>query len=164
MKFRAILSATLLSAGIAQAAPVSTAIGNVNVLGTNYAVSLLYDSDHNTGLQSFNALQPSITFTNSADSFAAATALVNTFGTGYNFNPGGANGVRIVYGVTDINYQYHSIFTGSVFGPFDRLKDGGNTFSFAQFSAVTAVPEPENYAMMMLGLAVVGLARRQRKA
>ncbi|HEX7373727.1 MAG TPA: PEP-CTERM sorting domain-containing protein, partial [Steroidobacteraceae bacterium] len=158
--------ALLVAAGV-QAAPTSTGIGAVTILGTAYDVSLLYDSDGTWESQSFNALGPTLTFTTQADATAAAEALRDTFGTSFDWSPAGSisDGTRVIFGFDDSTYSYMTVtHTGPtyVFGPFTVSRDYANTFSFAQFT--TAVPEPETYALMLLGLAGLGVVARRRRS
>jgi hypothetical protein len=169
MKLRiAGAAAALLLAGAVHAAPTTTAIGNVNVLGTSYAVSLLYDDAGDVNQQSFNALLPAITFTNASDALAAATALRDTFGASFDWVPASSQqykGVRVAYDFTASTYDYFTVSdccnAPFVYGPFNGVdRTGGNYFSFAQFTAA-AVPEPETYALMFTGLGLLAVARRR---
>jgi hypothetical protein len=161
-------AAALLIAGAAHAAPTTTAIGNVNVLGTSYAVSLLYDDAGDVNQQSFDALLPSITFTNASDALAAATALRDTFGASFDWVPASSStykGVRVAYDSTPSAYDYFTVSdccsSPFVYGPFNAGRTDGNYFSFAQFTTTAAVPEPETYALMFTGLGLLAIARRR---
>lgn len=59
---------------------------------------------------------------------------------------------------TSINFTNASLGTGLVWNTSNLYANG--TISVA---SVTAVPEPESYALMMLGLGVVAMVRRQKK-
>jgi len=145
---------------LAQAVPVLTPIGTVTINSTVYSVSLLSDSA--SADQSFDDLNPSITFSDAASAQAATAALIAAFGLGFDWNPTCAlcfDGVRVVYGFDADTYQY---FTASasfgLSGPFDRSRTENNAFSFAQF---TAVPEPS--ALMLLGFGLVSFALSRRR-
>jgi PEP-CTERM motif len=168
MKFCVIVAAALLAAAGAQAEPTSAAIGMVRILGTEYDVSLLYDSGRHFALQSFDELSPTVTFTTQADATAAAEALRDAFGARFDWHPAAAadfNGTRIVFALDDTRYDYVTVSgccgRSNVFGPFSRGRGDANYYSFAQFAL--AVPEPEACAMMLLGLAAVGMASRRRQ-
>jgi len=165
MKIRVIAATACLAAFSAQAVPTTTVIGTVNVLGTDYSVSLLYDSLGDWYQQSFNALNPTITFITMADAAAAAQAMVDTFGAGFDWNPAAdpdEKGTRVPYSSSAIYYEHMDLCCGTtdVYGPHSWSRDGRSTYSFAQFAPV---PEPETYAMMALGLVVLSLARRRRQ-
>jgi hypothetical protein len=170
-----LLPAFLLCACITTTASAGqiTLADSVSILGTEYTVSLLY-SDltdlHGSFLgQSFNSLNPTITFTTQADATAAAVSLRDTFGADFDWHPiSSLNGVRIVYSFDSSDYNYMTVSDccggSNVYGPHTISRDHGNFFSIAQFTAREAVPEPESYALMMLGLASLRLAARRRQA
>lgn len=91
-------------------------------------------------------------------------ALRDTFGASFDWNPaypGFYSGARIVYSFDSSKYTYLTVSNCCSPGPWVLERDSGNVFSFAQFTA--AVPEPQTYAMMALGLAALGLVRRRRQ-
>ncbi len=150
------------------AVPMTTFVGNVTILGNDYAVSSLYDSAANAAAQSFNALNPTITFTTQADATAAVTAINAAF-LGYVWNPGfGANsiGTRVAFSMVGNSYSFMTVAFGNApSGPFTTTKTAANFFSFAQFARISAnVPEPGSIALIGLGLTVMGFRRRQIKA
>jgi hypothetical protein len=155
-----LASALLLGAPMAQAVPTLTPIGNVTIGSTLYAVSLLSATENFD--QSFDALNPTITFTDEASARTAIEALVDTFGLGFDWNPTCSycfDGVRVVFGFDDDSYQYWSASLSGIFGPSDQPRGGLNNFSFAQF---TAVPAPGALALLSFGLAGLSLSRRRR--
>ena len=89
------------------------------------------------------------------------------FGPGTKWNPAQSRrdnqGTRVAFsaGATEYSYMTVAQFGGApyVFGPFTRGRDERNAFSFAQLKPV---PEPETYALMLLGLAGVGALRRRQ--
>jgi hypothetical protein len=59
-----------------------------------------------------------------------------------------------------LNYQFYGFASATGLGSFAFARQ--DTASFAV--SVTAVPEPENYAMLLAGLGVVGVTVRRRRA
>jgi hypothetical protein len=164
---------TLLVAGVtmgsAFATPTTQFEGTATILGNTYNVSVLYDP---TGSESFNALSPTITFTNLADAIAAGDALITQFGSGFDWNPFnlGLDGGRIVYAADASNYSYVTIClveagcsSTDANGPFTAGVDDTNAFTFIQFSPVTGVPEPITLSLFGAGLAGMAAMRRRNK-
>jgi len=156
----------------AQAVPITTDVGNVTILGSNYLLSILYDSEGNPRNQSYDALMPSITFNTEADAAAAAEAIDSAF-PNMNWNPkkpaNSPNGTRVVYAllVEDMikKYSVMSVIKSrnpsSPVGPANIARGIQSSFSFAQFTFVNAVPEPSIIALFAAGLIGLGFARRK---
>jgi PEP-CTERM motif len=68
-------------------------------------------------------------------------------------------------GVTgNISYAFGALAAGSYYYAVTGDADGPNGGSYSLTSAVTAVPEPQTYALLLAGLGVVGfLAHRRRR-
>lgn len=77
------------------------------------------------------------------------------------------------FGKTGIIYDYAPRFVGLELGDRNRTSFAGNTISIDKWASgepgdyirvltVTAVPEPETYALMLAGLAALGCAVRRR--
>lgn len=162
---QSVAAAVVLSVtGLGAQAATLTAIGEVNILGTDYMVSLLSDIDFDS--QSFANLKPTITFTNLSDAQAAASALLTKFGSNYDWNPtciGCYDGVRVAYGFDAVQYDYVTITDSNIiYGPFSISVNDANIFSFAQFT--TVVPEPGTVPMMLVGLGLIALIVWRRSA
>ena len=163
----AALLGAFMSIGVAQASPISTSIGNVSILGSEYAVSLLSDTSYD--LQTISNLSPSLTFTTQSDATAAANALLSTFGAGYLWNPtctGCAQGVRVLFDLGSSTYSYLTVYGGAVNGPYTLSIFDGNNFSVAQFAALapSAVPLPASLFMMLGGIGALSFVTRRKKA
>jgi hypothetical protein len=156
-----LLATGLLAGPMTAQSSTLTPIGNITVDSTVYSVSLL--SDVSSDLQTFNLLNPSITFNTAASAQAARDALVATFGLGFDWNPTCTvcfDGVRVVYGFDAISYFYFTANVLGSFGPVSSGRDVVNGFSFAQFTPVAA-PEPGTLALLTLGLLGLGMSRRK---
>lgn len=147
------------------ASPTYTSIGDFDILGTSYSVSLLSDTSLQT--QTFNALSPSITFTTEADATEAVNVLLNALGASYDWNPtciDCTDGFRVVFGFTDTTYSYMTgYYLGGPNGPFTVSRDGANNFSFAQFTPNNSVPEPGTLALLSISLAGITAKRRKQQ-
>ena len=86
-----------------------------------------------------------ITFDNNL--FPNASPVLNTFGVAF-YTAGGAT-----WNIFSSGNQYE-LFTNSIPGNVDKIGA----------LSVTAVPEPESYAMMLAGLALMGTIVRRRKS
>jgi hypothetical protein len=163
--FLKLLTMTLLAGPVvAEAVPTLTPIGSVTVDSIVYNVSML--ADVSTELQSFDALNPSITFATAESAAAARDALVSTFGLGFNWNSTCTfcfDGVRVVFGFDAVNYQYVTASLLGTFGPFSRSRTEANAFSIAQFTRVQ-VPEAGTLALLYVGLTGLALSRRRKSA
>ena len=146
--------------------------GSDAVIATYQGNSAAYSNDLylvNTGAFVFNNHGNNPGDTVNLGSFAAGTELlfklhVNDTGNDFFTGPGSRNPDQHTHarvqdawlpGVTLVSFE--DLFNG----PFDY---NDLSFSFSNTrSAVTAVPEPETYAMMLAGLGLLGFVARRRK-
>jgi hypothetical protein len=185
MKQASVSLALILVSAAAAAVPVTQTVGSATILGTTYEVSVLGDSAGESAAQSFNDLDPSITFTTLADALAAATTLQSVFGAAdFDWQPWGIaptdggtvnTGGRIAYQSSAQSYSYVTLvpgltvngIAGGPFGPFQNVsRDAPNLYTFIQFrAAATSVPEPGALGLLGLGLFAASLSRmRSRRA
>ena len=112
------------------AIPMTTNVGNVTILGSDYNLSILYDSFGLNSNMSFNDLMPSITFTTQAAATAAVTSIDAAF-MNFDWSPNNSsNGPRVAFATDGIDYDYMTVSGGnSPFGPFTQNVVTSNNFS-----------------------------------
>jgi len=161
--------ASMLFISNSYAAIMTTDLGNVDILGTTYYVQFIQD-DQGYDANSYNAINPGLTFTTEADAAAAVNAILAATDASFDFTPAAwsdYNSFRVAYAATATTYDY---LTGgyefpSPAGPFVGYDaNGGNLFSFAVFSAARDVPAPASLALLGLGLIGVSFSRRRKAA
>ncbi len=154
------------------AALMTTLVGNVNVLGSEYSLSILYDDSGASSDQSFNVLAPSITF-NTVESATVAVNAIATAYPRYDWSPAfrNSNGTRVAFDLSvPDNYSYMTVFNnipGGPFtgGPFTQPLTASNTLSFAQFTDISAVPIPATVWLFGTGvIGLIGFSKRRKAA
>lgn len=161
---KTLLAAALAGAGFAsQAATVvvnfqSTAFDGGSLVGQSFNGQFSYD-DSALSASTWTLPLLSLSFSLGGQSYTLGQADAGT--TGAAFEAGSLIGVNAVYagGVRSIELV-------SGFGtPYAFYQQGSGNYGYADLSFSTAaVPEPESYALMLAGLALVGFMARRRKA
>lgn len=106
-------------------------------------------------------------------------SMINAFGANWDLSPGGeGQGLQLYVGNQMVFGEIANTFTGGFFGivstnafslisvhsgTIDELAET-HTVDNVVFGSVSAVPEPESYALMLAGLCLVGAIARRRKA
>ncbi len=152
--------------------------GGGNIIGTFEGSDAGYDSQLRLVVTSesytssfiFPNHSTAVGTTFSFGSFAAGAPLdfqLYVENTGYTWHTGPGSGN--VDGMIHANVIYDWNGTGRTFVGFEDLYGGGDQdyndhmFSFTNVTRVTAIPEPEIYAMLGLGLGLMGWVGRRRK-
>ncbi len=137
---------TLAAGTLGYVTSVNTALGAANSVviaagASGYAGTTNKFSDNGAGLLNFSN---------------AGSVASNSYLTGLNF-------MRIDALATTTNPSVYTPYSDDGFGVKAYL-DGTNTLHIAAVAPVTPVPEPENIAMLMAGLGLMGaIARRRNK-
>jgi hypothetical protein len=136
--------------------------------GNNYTAGL--DAVH----VSAGAFEDTFTFTPSISGWLNGSLITTSFGThdNINFTSASINGISYVFSPTGPNefaFSPVAYATGplilKVFGVAGPLLAAGTNIaaSYAGTVNVSAVPEPETYAMMLGGLGLIGFMAKRRK-
>ncbi len=175
--FKKLILAAAIAAGSigAHAAPVDSTVnaevdGNASVnllIGSFSALSALNDVVINFSLFTMpsygfitgNVISPTLSIS------LSPSGATQSLGSG---TPGGAYAMLGLINGSLTNFS--ASFSGVAGGTYavrllDSTNPTGNLVAATNFSAsVTAVPEPETYAMMLAGLGAIGFLSRRRKA
>ncbi len=178
--FKKLVIAAAIAVGSfgAQAALVDTNVysdvdGNASVnlpIGSFVAMSALSDVLVNFSLFTLNAIPPTIPGTVISPSLMIS---LTPSGPGQSLGTGTFGGTTTYtffgFPLTGTLTNFSASFTGLTSGTYavrllDATNPTGNSVASTNFSAsVTAVPEPETYAMLLAGLGVIGMLSRRRK-
>lgn len=143
------------------------------VIGTEiYDVIFHQDQD---GFTSFDDVfgsgsSPTLTFSSSSAQGAASAVRNAADAIDFDYTPAGNdNGFILPYAFTATHYDYYTgwsddLVLDGVFGSFNHDRSSGAVTSFATFSHKGSVPEPTTLALMTLGLAGIGFARKKKQA
>lgn len=136
--------------------------------GNNYTAGL--DAVHVVA----GAFEDTFTFTPSISGWLNGSLVTTSFGTSddINFTSASINGINFVFGPngpSEFSFSPVEYATGplvlKVFGIAAPLLAAGTSIaaSYAGTINVSAVPEPETYAMLLGGLALIGFMAKRRK-
>ncbi len=104
-------------------------------------------------------------------------SLINAFGANWDLAPGGAGqGLQLFIGGLTVTPQIANTYTGGFFGLVSttafsvvsvhsgNFSGNAETHNVDNVVFASAVPEPESYALMLSGLALMGAVARRRKS
>jgi hypothetical protein len=125
----------------------------------------LFSSSLTTTISDANFSDPFSTWCNAGCSFTETLINGNTFSGSVNFTDvlreNNGTSYKGQFNITGGTKLFAGATGSGTFSGFDNF-NGGTTNHNAIFS-VTALPEPETYAMMMAGLGVMGVVASRRK-
>ena len=126
-----------------------------NLLSASYA-----SVDTNTERAAFQLAVWELTHETKAGKFSVTDGAIGDVSQGFNLNDSTANYSSLVSQVNSY-LDAGAAYTGASLYQIEKLSNGEHQ-DLMRFNAVSAVPEPTSYALLLAGLGVIGFVSRRR--